>query len=456
MVVSKSATFATRFRSQESGGVVVIFALMVPVLMGLSAAAVEYAGLVKRRAELQRAADAASIAAVNQFKLANTDDASVIQFAIANATSQAKATGNQVSAAQATAEVIGKHAGVHVTITEVMPLSFAKLLQMPSVTITTNSTAKLTGSTRLCLLALDPKAAKALSLEKNARLSASDCSLYSNSTDRAGISGGDSAVASAIMTCSAGGFSGNKATFLPPPATGCPPLKDPLEGRAAPPSLPCIVVNTFSNENAGDTTKPVTISQGFVTLDPGTYCGGLKITGTAQVTLRPGVYTMNNGPLIVDKKGSMIGTDVGFYFNGDKGGLLFDKDSTISLAAPRDGVMAGLLMFEQRTVSAPVPPPTPLKGPPPPGPTPTTPVRQYRIISDNARNLLGTIYLPAGQLIIDSKNAVADQSAYTVIVARLVNLYDGPNLVLNARYANSDVPVPNGVGPSSADTMLTQ
>ena len=447
----------SQFGKNQSGGVVLIFALMVPVLMGLSAAAMEYAGLVKRRAELQRAADAASIAGVNQFKLANTDDASVIRFAVATATSQAK-TGTQANAAQATAEVIGNHAGVHVRVTEVVPLSFGKILQMPTVTVTTNSTAKLTGSTRLCLLALDPRAAKALSLEKNARLTATDCSLYSNSTDRAGISGGDSAIAMAIQTCSAGGFSGNKATFLPPPATNCPPLKDPLAGRAAPPSLPCIVVNTFSNENAGDTTKPVKISKGSVTLDPGTYCNGLQITGSAQVTLRPGIYTINNGTLIVDKKGAMTGTDVGFYFNGDKGGLLFDKDSTISLSAPRDGVMAGLLMFEDRTVSNPVPLPLPtsLAGPPPPGPTPTTPVRQYRIISDNARNLLGTIYLPAGQLIIDAKNPVADQSAYTVIVARLVNLYEGPNLVLNARYANSDVPVPNGVGPSSADTQLTQ
>jgi hypothetical protein len=81
-------------------------------------------------------------------------------------------------------------------------------------------------------------------------------------------------------------------------------------------------------------------------------------------------------------------------------------------------------------------------------------LREYRIISDQARNLLGTIYLPAGRLIIDSKKPIADQSAYTVIIARLVNLYDGPDLVLNARYGASDIPVPNGVGPSSADTLL--
>lgn len=86
----------------------------------------------------------------------------------------------------------------------------------------------------------------------------------------------------------------------------------------------------------------------------------------------------------------------------------------------------------------------------------STPCREYRIISDEARTLLGTIYLPVGRLIIDSRKPIADLSAYTVIVARVINLYDGPNLMLNARYASSDIPVPEGVGPSSADTVISQ
>jgi hypothetical protein len=35
-----------------------------------------------------------------------------------------------------------------------------------------------------------------------------------------------------------------------------------------------------------------------------------------------------------------------------------------------------------------------------------------------------------GRLIVDSSRPVADQSAYTVIVARQINLYEGPNLHL--------------------------
>ena len=43
MVVSNFTTLATKIRAYESGGAILIFAPMMPLLMGLSAAAVEYA-----------------------------------------------------------------------------------------------------------------------------------------------------------------------------------------------------------------------------------------------------------------------------------------------------------------------------------------------------------------------------------------------------------------------------
>ena len=200
-----------------------------------------------------------------------------------------------------------------------------------------------------------------------------------------------------------------------------------------------------------------------VTLSPGTYCGGLHVTKNAVVSLRSGIYVMKNGPLVVDQKGSLSGTDVAFYFTGDKGGLLFDSKTSISLAAPTTGVMAGLLMMEERAVSDPIDPIAAVDQDPlaPTAPTPpplgaTKPMRTYRIISDDARTMLGTIYLPAGRVVIDAKKPVADQSAYTVIVAQQVNLYQGPNLYLNANYDSTSVPVPKGVGPISGKLLLTQ
>jgi hypothetical protein len=39
-------------------------------------------------------------------------------------------------------------------------------------------------------------------------------------------------------------------------------------------------------------------------------------------------------------------------------------------------------------------------------------------------------------------------------VVKQLHLYSGPNLVLNTDYGATDVPVPMGVGPSSAKIFL--
>jgi hypothetical protein len=73
----------------------------------------------------------------------------------------------------------------------------------------------------------------------------------------------------------------------------------------------------------------------------------------------------------------------------------------------------------------------------------------------SARNLLGTIYMPQGEIIIDATKPIADKSAYTVLVVRQLHLYSGPNLILNSDYSATDVPVPMGVGPFGAKIFLS-
>ena len=84
----------------------------------------------------------------------------------------------------------------------------------------------------------------------------------------------------------------------------------------------------------------------------------------------------------------LTGANVAFYFTGSKAQLLFDVQSSIDLTAPRDGLMAGLLMFEARN-------------------QPKTGL--HKILSDDARNLLGTIYLSRGTLHVDANSPIADR-----------------------------------------------
>ena len=103
------------------------------------------------------------------------------------------------------------------------------------------------------------------------------------------------------------------------------------------------------------------------------------------------------------------------------------------MTAPKDGLLAGILFFEDRDA--------PLD-------------RIHRIQSADAREFLGTFYLSRGILNIDADAPVADASAYTAIVVRELNVRNFATLVLNANYGATDVPAPNGVGPVAGEVFL--
>ena len=230
----------------------------------------------------------------------------------------------------------------------------------------------------------------------------------------------DSARIEAETVCSAGGVEG-KASFAFPPTTDCPQIADPLAARTPPAVGSC----TFSK---------TVINGGTRSLQPGVYCEGLKITNGASVTLSPGVYIIQGGKFIVDKGALLEGEDVGFFLAGKHSTLEFGYDTTISLAAPRTGEMAGILIFDDRGEKS----------------------DKHKIYSNNARKLLGTIYMPNGALYIDAKRPIADRSAYTVVIARTVEIFDGPDLVLNSDYNATSVPVPKGVGPIGSTISLVK
>jgi hypothetical protein len=401
-----------RFKQDRAGGVAVIFGLVFPVVIGLVAAAVEYGLLVHRRGQLQNAADAAALGAARELTLARPSAEGVAGVARAIvASSLAGAGGLSIES-----RVAGP--SVEVVLRETTARMFGSVLGSPASDVVVHATARV-ASARLCMLALETSKGRAIDLNKAARLTAEECSVFSNSKDKKGIVAADSSLVNAEMVCSAGGIDG-KNNFTRPPITDCPQIADPLAGRSPPTVGACDFNKTE-------------VKGGSHVLRPGVYCGGLKITG-ATVKLTAGVYVIQGGKLVVDKGAVLEGEDVGFYLAGRQSSFDFGYDSTISLAAPRSGEMAGILVFDDRAGKE----------------------DKHRIYSNNARRLLGTIYMPNGSLYIDARKPIADRSAYTVIVARTVELYDGPDLVLNSDYGASSVPVPAGVGPLGSTITLVK
>lgn len=399
------------------------FALAAVALLGAGGAAVDYTNLSTSRALYQQAADAAALAGAKEFRLGNAALATVstvVETYARNAVTKvaASATGLTITP---TIDTTAKT--VKVVIGADHPTYVMQALGTASSHIEVSATARVVGGAPICVIGLDTTANSTVLLDKTAHLEATACSVYSDSTKSNGLMAMNSAVLKAAFICSAGGkYSPGPGSFSPDPQIDCPVIPDPLASRPQPTAPGCLQTGLVVD---GITTM----------LTPGTYCGGLTITNGANVTLSSGVYAFKGGPLTVSGNATLTGANVGLFFTGAGAVLNLAAASNVTLTAPKSGDMAGMLIFEDRA-------------------SPTGQVHQ--ILSNNARTLLGTIYLPQNRLHIAANSPVADQSAYTIVVARLFTLSEGPTMVLNANYGATNIPVPDGVGPNANRTALSQ
>lgn len=405
------------FATEKSGSLSMVFAFCLPIVLMVIGAAIDFGSAFNQRVRLQAHADAVAISGAKALTIAGADLSEVKAATMAYAKAAWRGAGGLKVEIN-----IQNRDSVEVSIEEELHSYFGKLYSYTKSAVQVTSVATIVGATPICVLALDRSIASALSLTGDARLQANGCGAYSNSSSTTGISSYKNSLLEAAVICSAGGAGGGTGNFEPQPIYDCPPLADPLAGRVAPTFGGCAYTNKAVNNFAE-------------TLSPGVYCGGLKVTGSAQVSLLPGIYVMKDGPLEVTHTASISGKNVGFYLTGDQSIFLFAGGSSVELSAPTTGEMAGLLFFEDRNAPA---------------------GRNHEVVSENARRLVGTIYLPQGNFSVSSKKPVADLSDYTAIIANNVQLHKYPTLVLNANYSATDVPVPEGLTTAGSAVRLSR
>lgn len=419
--ITNARAFAVALWRDTRASIAVKFALTLPIMFAMVGGVIDYGMLVREKDRLQAAVDAAAKAAALEFTLIDTSKNDIsavargIVLSMVRANTAVSGQGIQVLARaqkeplQVTVDAVQSFKGPFGVFGGAEPK------------IIVRAVARVVGKPNICVLALEPQG-DGLELLTKARMTAQNCAIYSNSTSPSGIKVKNNATMSGTMICSAGGRDGGKSSFTPEPITDCPAFDDPLASRAAPPVGPCTATATRL------------VSQGM-TLQPGVYCGGISIEGASDVKFAPGIYVIKDGPLFVRDNSIVSGDGVGFYLTGSGAKIEFRTDTTISLAAPVGGAMAGILFQEARD---------------------QTGSTTHLIYSDNARMLLGTIYLPRGELLIDANKPIADQSAYTAIVVRSLRLYSGPNLILNTNYSATEVPVPDGIKGVGQPVVLVQ
>ncbi len=416
---ARLTTAIGRLRRDERGGALVMFGVALPALLMAAGVVIDYGTLSEQRTAFQTVADGSALAAAREFRLANATPTGVQLAAEKFASTQLKAL-DQPGTIAATVDL--RKMTVTVEVTNVARTNIMHMFGSDNVTVSARATARVLGTASICVIGLETKKKETIHLEMNAKLEAPDCAVYSNSTQPHGLTAKNNSQLRARFICSAGGVYKDKFdSFQPSPTVDCPTLADPLASRP-PPSIGGCSANALS----------ITSS---TMLSPGTYCGGIRISKGAVVTLNPGIYVFKDGPLDVSGGASLKGANVGLYFNGKGSVLRFEADTKIDLTAPQSGVLAGILFYEDRT----------------------SPANQiHRILSNDAKVLLGTLYLPQGELNIGANKPVAAESAYTIVVARRFTLSAGPTMVLNAKYSSTNIPVPEGVGPGSTAAHLAR
>jgi hypothetical protein len=400
-----------------AGNVALSFGLMMPILVGGLAIASDAAYMNYKAAKLQSTSDQAVIAATQELLVASASDKTIHAAAEANVKSAHPGEDIVVKS-----KVDRSSGQVKVQLEYVWQPVFGNLLGSDSTPIKANSSAKLIGQDNVCILALSIENDPALDMRKTSKVTATGCGVFSNSKSAKSIFLDRPSRITADIVCSAGGVEAPAGAIKPAAKTECMTIPDPLASRPEPTIGAC----DFTNFKA---------SSGTIVLNPGTYCGGIMLTGQLTAEFRPGQYNIVNGSLKITGQASASGNNVGFFLADANSKLDLTGQSTISLSGAESGDLAGLLFFASRS--------QPLG-------------TQHRIAGGKIDKLTGTIYFPTSNLLIDPKSAtVAAQSEYTVIIANKIRMNEGPEMILNSDYGATKVPVPEGVMVSGT-VVLTE
>lgn len=429
-----------------------MFVLLFGCLMLAAGGTLDIANILRVRSHIQEMADSAALAGAREYRLSNVDSNVVKQVALSFADG-ALSSANVKGKPQAT--VNDQERSVTVTISATVQLRFMKIGSDSGYPVSSKAIARAGSSNVVCVLALGDGSAN-LGID-NGKLLANNCNSHSDSMARDGLVVNGASKLTSKVICTSGGYVGSPSAFSPDPTIDCPLVPDPLSLRSAPSETKCDF-NNFRVQR-----------EGLQTLRPGVYCGGLVVDNQARVRLAHGTYVMKDGPLVVTNGASLTMVDAGVYLTGRDAFLYFDYNSSIDLRAPVSGPMAGILFFEDRN-------------------SPTG--RVHQIGSHVAPQILGTVYLSRGKLVVGQAPAdglrfdctnplfahhpivaalfsraagapcppqpgtMAAQSAWTLIVAREVVINGGVTLVVNSNYDNAPVTPPSEFMKDS--TILTR
>jgi len=403
-----------RASRDQNGSVALMMGILLPVLAFTTLATVDYVNLTRHRMVLQEATDAAALSAVQEMRLLDTVEGADVKAGmtrVARGILEANLPKGDWTLV-VDANSVGKGAA-RVDSTLDAEQNFLSMFGVGNASLEATAVAELLGGEDVCAVALSPTDTYMFDLNNDSRIVGAGCAIYSNSDHANGLSVSENGKIEAGQICSAGGASGSTSAYEPPAVTDCPPLEDPL---------------THKLDAVADVAKGPCVSMAEIMLDgaitetlsPGRYCYDVEIVGDVELEMQPGIFVFDNAVFTVAGRAKLKGEDVALVFTDDNSRMVLGGDAMVNLGGRLSGDMAGLLMISE--------------------PRSDGTMREFTITSPNVRELVGTIYLPGDYLNILTNDSVAEDSAFTVVMAKRIKLHGSASLVLNRDYATTSVP----------------
>ncbi|HET9159303.1 MAG TPA: pilus assembly protein TadG-related protein, partial [Caulobacteraceae bacterium] len=217
-----------RWAKSERGNIAILFALMLPLVVGGAAFGVETTYWYLTRLQMQTAADAAAMAGAMDARSGFTTTI--------NTTATKAATDNGWSSTGGTITVnyppttgsSGPNA-VEVILTGTAQRFFTSVFTTTPVSVRTRAVAKYTTAGSACVLALDPSAASAAQFWGSSHLTLTGCDVMSNSISSSAIAVGGSGYLQADCLFATGGVSVDSGAHVTcsQNVTGAAPVADP-------------------------------------------------------------------------------------------------------------------------------------------------------------------------------------------------------------------------------------
>ncbi len=398
-----------KYKADQSGQIAVWFAILALPILTLTSFVTDYSRAEKVRVQLSAALDDAAIAAVlNQNLTVQERKVFAENYFWQNFGQNENFELNVIDSSAQRVELSARGT---------VPATIIKAIGKEDIGVYESAVGELTKNDVICVLALDPDGAQSFEVMDGADFQAKDCSVQVNSTHAQAAFVDGSSRASAKSFCTSGGASG---TFIPFANTECSVIEDPYTDLEAPASEACINDRRLLIRNTG-----IHAEQDGLRLYPGTYCGGLTVSGL-DVSFTPGEYIMLDGPLKFTKESSAIADRVTFIMRGRNAILDVEKGSELTVTAPRSGKLAGLAFYQDTHSNT--------------KKNPQYPNGRNTLMGGAKMTITGTVYFPTQEVIIGGGSGLGTQAPATSFIGYRVSFGDAAQISIKTDHRSAQLP----------------